>query len=65
MRNQHEPRPSGWQSERTPGSSEEGRARSAQGRREEAGMAPAFVFTRRLLLQFLLFLFWKNLGAGE
>ncbi|XP_061244568.1 poliovirus receptor isoform X3 [Bos javanicus] len=27
-------------------------------------MAPAFVFTRRRLLQFLLFLFWTTLGAG-
>ncbi|KAM9755971.1 uncharacterized protein ACBT57_009318 isoform 4-T4 [Dama dama] len=66
VRNQHEPRPRGWQSERTPGSSGGGRARPAQRRREEAGMASTFLFTLRLLLlQFLLPLFWAPLGADE
>ena len=66
VRNQREPRPRGWQSQRTPGSSGGGRARPAQRRREEAGMASTFLFTRRLLLlPFLLPLFWAPLGAGE
>ncbi|KAM9755973.1 uncharacterized protein ACBT57_009318 isoform 6-T6 [Dama dama] len=66
VRNQHEPRPRGWQSERTPGSSGGGRARPAQRRREEAGMASTFLFTLRLLLlQFLLPLFWAPLGAAK